>query len=253
MPALEVAEALRLAPVHAEQVGGPRHVDVEEGAAHQEVRGLGRDVLGELGEALRGDDAGEPALAAAAHQVRHRAERYLARLVGDLARRHRREELRLVDDDEHRVPMVPLRIEEPAEEGGGGAHLLLGVEALQAHDDGDAVLAHPGGDALEIRFGAVGLDDDVAVLVGQRHEVALGVDDALLHPGGALLQQAAQQVRLARPGIPLHQKARGKQLLEVEQHAPAAGGRVVAHVDSDRHRRAFRASPRATRLVGSSR
>jgi hypothetical protein len=50
-------------------------------------------------------------------------------------------------------------------------------------------------------------------LVGQGDEIALGVDDGLLHPGGALLQQPAQQVRLARAGIALHQQARRQQLL----------------------------------------
>ena len=29
---------------------------------------------------------------------------------------------------------------------------------------------------------------------GKRHEVAFGVDDGLLHPGGTLFQQPAQQV-----------------------------------------------------------
>ena len=73
VPRGEIADRLGLAPLHAEQVGGARHVDVEEGAAHQEVGGLGGDVLGELGEPLRRDHAGEPALAPAAHQVGHRA------------------------------------------------------------------------------------------------------------------------------------------------------------------------------------
>ena len=75
MPARQVAEHLRLAALQPEQVGGTRHVDVEEGAPHQEVGRFRRHVLGELGQALRGDDAGEPALAAPAHQVGHRAER----------------------------------------------------------------------------------------------------------------------------------------------------------------------------------
>ena len=75
MPPLQLAEHLRLAALQPEQVGGAGHVDVEEGAAHQEVGGLGGDVLGELGQALRRDDAREAALAAAAHEVRHGAER----------------------------------------------------------------------------------------------------------------------------------------------------------------------------------
>ena len=148
-----------------EQVGGARHVDVEEGAAHQEVGGLGRDVLGELGQALRGDDAGKPALAAAAHQVGHRAERDLAGLVGDLAGGRRGEKLRLVDHHQHRIPEVALRIEQAAEEGGGAAHLRLDVEAFQIEHHRDAVLADAGGDALEVGFAARGIDHHVAELV----------------------------------------------------------------------------------------
>ena len=59
MAALEVAEHLGLAALHAQKIGGAGHVDVEEGAAHEEVRGFRRHVLGELGEALGGDDAGQ--------------------------------------------------------------------------------------------------------------------------------------------------------------------------------------------------
>src|SRR3546814_13287770 len=40
--ALKIAEHLRRAPLHPEEVGGARHVDIEEGATHQEVRRLGR-------------------------------------------------------------------------------------------------------------------------------------------------------------------------------------------------------------------
>ena len=152
MAAREVAEHFGLAPVHAEQIGGARHVDVEEGAAHQEVGGFGRDVLGELGEPLRGDDAGEAALAAAAHQVGHGAERQLARFVGDFAGDGRREKLRLVDDHQHRIPMVALGIEHAAEKGRGGAHLLLDVEPFEIEHDGDAVLAHAAGDARSVRL-----------------------------------------------------------------------------------------------------
>ena len=46
--------------------------------------------------------AGKAALAAAAHQVGHRAERDLARLVRDVAGDRGREELRFVDHDQHR-------------------------------------------------------------------------------------------------------------------------------------------------------
>ena len=74
MAARQVAEHLGLPPVHAQQIGGADHVDIEEGAAHEEVGRLGRNVLGELGEALRGDDTSEATLAAAAHEIGHGAE-----------------------------------------------------------------------------------------------------------------------------------------------------------------------------------
>lgn len=223
MPAREVAKHLGLTAVEAQEVGGAGHVDVEEGAAHQEVGGLRRDVLGELGQTLRGDDARQTALAAAAHQVGHGTERQAAGLVRDLARGGRREELRLVDDHQHRVPERAVGIEQAAEEGGGGAHLILGVEPFEGQNDRDAVLAHAGGDPQEFGLVAVRLDHDVAVALGERDEIALGVDDRLLHEAGALLQQAAQQVRLARTGIALDEQARRQKLGEVHRPGPIAG------------------------------
>src|SRR3546814_9376977 len=73
MPALQIADRLGLPPLHAEQVGGARHVDIEEGAPHQEIARLGGDILRELGQPLRRDRARQAALAPAAHQVGHRA------------------------------------------------------------------------------------------------------------------------------------------------------------------------------------
>src|SRR3546814_8133248 len=75
MAAFKVSDDLGLPPLHAEQIGRARHVDIEESAAHQEVGRLGRHVLGELGEPLRGDHSGQPALPTPAHQVGHRAQR----------------------------------------------------------------------------------------------------------------------------------------------------------------------------------
>ena len=100
MTPLQFAEDLGLAAFETEKIGGPGHVDIEERTPHQEIRGLGRDVLGELGQPLRRDDAGETTLAAPAHQVRHGTERQLAGFLGNIARDRRSEELRLVDHDE---------------------------------------------------------------------------------------------------------------------------------------------------------
>jgi hypothetical protein len=50
----------------------------------------------------------------------------------------------------------------------------------------------------------------------QRDEIAFGIDDHLLHPLRRLLEQAPEQMRLARAGIALHQEPRRQQLLDVE-------------------------------------
>ncbi len=73
----------------------------------------------------------------------------------------------------------------------------------------------------------------MAELVGEGDEITFGIDDALLHPGGGLLEQAPQQVRLAGAGIALHQQTGGQQLLEVEVGRAVAGG--FPHVDGDLH------------------
>jgi hypothetical protein len=46
--------------------------------------------------------------------------------------------------------VVALGLEHAAQEGRRRVHLLLGVEALQVEHDRDPVLAHAGGDALEV-------------------------------------------------------------------------------------------------------
>ena len=241
MTAREIAELLGLTAFEPEQIGGARHVDVEEGAPHQEVGGFGRDVLGELGEPLRRDHAGEPALAAAAHQVGHRAERQPPHLVGDLAGDRGREQLRLVDHHQRGIPMLARCIEQGAEEGRRRAHLALALEPLEREHHRDALLAHaqrqPAQLGLAVR---AAVDDDMPEAIGQRDEIALGIDDHLLHPRCAALQQAAQQMRLSRARIALHEQPGGEQFLEIH-----LGGRAVrrgAHVDGNGHRTALRES-----------
>ncbi len=90
--------------------------------------------------------------------------------------------------------MVALGIEHAAEKGGRGAHLLLDVEPFEVEYDGNAMLPDAPGDAGELRFGARGVDHHMSEPVGERHEIALGIDHALLHPWSRLLQQPAQQV-----------------------------------------------------------
>ncbi len=233
MAALQIAEHLGLPALHAEQVGGAGHVDIEEGAAHQEAGGLGGDVLCQLGQTLRGDYPGEPTLAAAAHQVGHSAERQFARFVGDFAGNGGRKDLGFVDHHQHGVPVVAVGIEQAAEEGGGAAHLLLDVEAFEAQHDRDAVLADAGGDGGEFVLRAGGIDDEVAVAVGEGDEVAFGIDDALLHPRRALFEQAAEEGGFAGAGIALDQQAGSQQFLEIKL-GPCATLRHT-HVDRDLH------------------
>src|SRR3546814_17849006 len=64
-------------------------------------------------------------------------------------------------------------------------------------------------------------------------EIALRVDHHLLHQLGATLQQAAQQMRLSRPRIALHEQTRGQQFLSIDEHRlPCA---IHPHFDSDSH------------------
>src|SRR3546814_4917221 len=65
--ALQIANPFGLPPLHAQQIGGARHVDVQKGAAHQEIARLGGDIFGELGQALGRDRAGETALRSEEH------------------------------------------------------------------------------------------------------------------------------------------------------------------------------------------
>ena len=65
----------------------------------------------------------------------------------------------------------------------------------------------------------------MAVGVGQRDEIALGIDHHLLHQAGAFLEQPAQQVRLARPAVALDEQPRREQFLDVDTHGlPRAVG-----------------------------
>jgi hypothetical protein len=73
----------------------------------------------------------------------------------------------------------------------------------------------------------------MAELIGERDEIALGVDDALLHPGGGLFEEAPQKVGFAGTGIALDQETGGQQFLKV--HVGSAGTPALAHVDCNLH------------------
>ena len=94
------------------------------------------------------------------------------------------------------------------------------------------------GNAGQFRLGALCVDHDMAEFVRQRDEIAFRIDDALLHPGRALFQQPAQQMRLARPGIALDEQSGRQEFLKVEHGRLARLRR--SHVDVDFHSAPFR-------------
>src|SRR3546814_21091249 len=60
------------------------------------------------------------------------------------------------------------------------------------------------------------VDHDMAVRIGARDEIALGLDHDLLHQPGAFFEDAAQKVRLPRPPIALSEQPRREQFLPVD-------------------------------------
>ena len=93
---------------------------------------------------------------------------------------------------------------------------------IRAGQPGDVALAMVGG-----------LDRDMAVAVGERDEIAFGIDHDLLDLARALFEQAAQQVRLSAARIALHQQAGRQQLFQVDRDGVALP--VDAHVHAHRH------------------
>ncbi len=112
--------------------------------------------------------------------------------------------------------MVAVGIEQRVEEDRGGPHLQFGIEALERQHGRDAMLAHAKRDGLEFRHAAVAVDHHMAEALGQADEVPLRIDHDLLDLGCTLFEQAAKQVRLARSGVALDQKAGRQELFEVE-------------------------------------
>src|SRR3546814_12138203 len=78
-----------------------------------------------------------------------------------------------------------------------------------------------------------GLDDGMSEHFSKGDEIALRVDHHLLHQLGATLQQAAQQMRLSRHRIALHEQTRGQQFLFIDEHRHYST--IHTHFDSDSH------------------
>jgi hypothetical protein len=106
-----------------------------------------------------------------------------------------REELRLVDCNEHWRP----------------------VFARGVKQDRNAVLTDTCPDLLQGSF-VVGrrIEDQMAECVGESNEIAFGIDDGLLNPLRALLQQAPKKMRFARARIALNQQSRREQFFQIE-------------------------------------
>jgi hypothetical protein len=93
------------------------------------------------------------------------------------------------------------------------------------------MLADAVGDAGKLSLGALSIDHYVAKFVGQRDEVAFGIDDDLLNPLRRLFQKTAQQMRLSGTGIALHEQSGCQQLLDIERGGTASGCR--SHIDTN--------------------
>ena len=233
MPALKVADRFGLPSFHAEQVGRARHVDVEKGAAHQEIACFRGDILRELGQPLRRDRAREAALAPAAHQVRHRRQRRAANGIGHLSRRTRGEHLRLVNHDEGGKPVLARGIEQRVQKDRGTPHLRLDVERIERDDHRRPMLANARGDRRDLALAIVtGVDHDVVVSVGERDEIALGIDHDLLDEAGAFFEEPAKQVGFSRSRIALDEQARREEFLHIDVNGcpPVVGSNFDAAV-----------------------
>jgi hypothetical protein len=89
-------------------------------------------------------------------------------------------------------------------------------------------------DLLKIAVAALGIDHDMTVALGKRYEIALRIDDDLLHPARALLDETAQQMRFPRARISLDEQARREKFFEIERNRRAI--ELRAHVYRDLHK-----------------
>ncbi len=183
---------------------------------------------------MRGDHPCKTALATAAHEVGHRAQRGAARLVAHFTGNGGREDLRLVNDHDRRIPVIARCIEQGRQKGRRTPHLRFELEAFETEDDGSAMLANAFGHAGDLRHAIVaGLDRHVAEFVAERDEVPFRIDHDLLDEPGTAFQQPPKEVRLARSAIPLDEQASREELLEV--HPRRSSPFPQSNVDADAH------------------
>ena len=99
--------------------------------------------------------------------------------------------------------MVTGGLKKAAEKGGGAPHLVLGVKILQIEHRRDAVDARPLAGGLQAPLSMIlGIDQEVAEMVRERHEVAFGVDDGLCTQGALCSSSRRSKCDLPEPELP---------------------------------------------------
>src|SRR5207237_6526804 len=210
---VELAELSPALLCEAELVSGALQVHVEPRPADQLVVGLGRGILVELREPLRGEDRAEPALSPAGREVEHGARALRVALL-------RAVDVHLVDDDQCGVP-EPLRgVDQGIEEEAHEADAVVVLELVDVEDGRGAELEEPLGQEcrrsrLGERIAATGRGEDVIVALAEGRELALGIEDQVLHLSVRLLEEAAEQMALAPAAVGLHEQARVDEAVEI--------------------------------------
>ena len=143
----------------------------------------------------------------------------------------RREQVGLVDGDQRRMPVLRRALDQGAEQRGDGDHLALAVQIGEVDEDRETVLA----DAVRQRdqrggIKLVGLDVDMAKGLREAAELALWIDDDLLHAAGGLLEQASERPRFPRARSTLDEKPAFQQLLEIDAYGASRVGRAQAEI-----------------------
>ena len=209
--------------IPADGFGGTSDIEIEGIEADQEIMHLGGDGLRQPRQPLRRQHTGKAALPAPAHQVGDCGDRRLSHRTG--RRRlsaERREQMRLVDGDQHRMPMLSRALDQGAQEGRHGDHLPFAAHLRQVEHQRQAVLAYP--PRQQSHCGGIQhrtIHMQMPQLVSQRPELALRIDDDLLDHPRAAFQQPAHRPALAGAGNALDQQPPVDQLRQVKPDRPA--------------------------------
>lgn len=105
-----------------------------------------------------------------------------------------RKELRLVDHHKNRVPVIAVSLEKRIEKDSRRLHLAIRLQPFQIENNRHPVRPHPGRNDREIALACRRIDHHMTEAVRQGDEITFRIDDDLLDPGSALLEQTAQKV-----------------------------------------------------------